>query len=50
MSKGIDTRLLSMIQLTLADGRQVSIRATIGRPRTVSRQAAELNAAIRDRT
>lgn len=50
LSKGINTRLLSMIQITLTDGRQLPIRASVTAPRSASKQARALNDIIRART
>lgn len=50
LSKGMDTRLLSMIQITLANGGHVAIRASVTTPRAASEQARALNDIIRTRT
>ncbi|GMA89944.1 hypothetical protein GCM10025869_04730 [Homoserinibacter gongjuensis] len=50
LSKGIDTRLLSMIQITLTDGSQLPIRASVTAPGAASKQASTLNDVIRART
>jgi hypothetical protein len=47
LSKGIDTRLLSMIQITLTDGSRVAVRASVAPPRAASQQARALNDMIR---
>lgn len=46
ITKGIESRLASIIQVTLVNAKTVELAATIGRPRTVARQAAHLRKAI----
>jgi hypothetical protein len=47
LSKGIETRLLAMIQITLVDGHQVAIRASVATPTAAVHQARALNDIIR---
>jgi hypothetical protein len=47
LSKGIETRLLSMIQITLVGGSQVSLHASVTTPRAALDQARALNDIIR---
>jgi hypothetical protein len=47
LSKGIETRLLSMIQITLVGGSQDSLHASVTTPRAALDQARALNDIIR---
>lgn len=49
LSKGIDTRLASMIRVTFGDDRMIDVPSTVGSPRAVKRQASALNRLIQDR-
>lgn len=48
LSKGIETRLLSVIQVTLADGDQIAIYSTFGPRRRLVAQANALNRLIQN--